>query len=64
MIDPRDVEEGDPLAAVGADGQIYFGQAVWVSGKLFVQTEHGRILVVSGSEIIGWTPQLDFGDDT
>jgi hypothetical protein len=64
VIDPHDVKEGDPLAAVGSDGEIYFGAACWVSGKLFVQTEHGRILVVSGSEIIGWTPQLDFGDDT
>jgi hypothetical protein len=64
MIDPRDVEEGAPLAAVGPDGQIYFGDACWVSGKLFVQTEHGRILVISSAEIIGWTPRLDFGGDT
>jgi hypothetical protein len=40
------------------------GSAHWEDGILYVEIDSGtRVAVTENVEIIGWTPQLDFGTE-
>lgn len=76
MINLREIREGDPVLIRVSDDSAatllddswvnyHSGLAHWNRDTLSVRTEGGVEVVIDHDvEIIGWTPQLDFGDST